>query len=759
MKPLRVVGQSVPRIEARAKATGTAQFIGDMRRQNMLYGKILHSPLAHANISAVDASRARALPGVAGVITWKDLPQIPYTSCGHPYPPDTPEDTLILSPRLRYVGDPVAAVAAETREIAETALELIDVEYKKLPAYFTPEDALADGAVELHEGLKNIAGENQYEIGNVDSAMAGADFIVEDEYRTPIVTHTPIEPHVSLAELDDQGRLIIHVANQMPTVLRQRISLALGLKIRDLRIIQGYVGGGFGGKQEPVFEPLNAALTLATRRPVMLEISREECISCTRTRHASHIRMKTGLTREGKILAREMSITNNTGAYASHGHNVIYNVASNFCLLYPTENLRFFGRSVYTNILIAGAMRGYGIPQYTFAMESHIDHLAETVGMDPLEFRRLNMFKPGDPINAPYFTVTTCGLPEVIKKCEEAIGYQKFRKQPKSGGDIKRGIGIALSNYGQSCFPHSVELSGARMMVNEDGSASLFINSSDVGQGSNTVMQQIAAEAFGVPRDWIHVISGDTDLCPFDSGAYASRQTYVTGHAVKKAALACREQILEFAAKKYAVNKERLDITEGVLIDAQGNRRIASLEEVTMAMTYDLRTPATISHDAYHYPTDNMLTYGCTMALVEVDVKTGKVDVKKLVSAMDSGRLINPLMAMGQLNGGNIMSIGFGLSEQILIDPETGGVYNDNLLDYKIPTFADIPEIEGYFIQTDEPSSAYGNKSLGEPPNITPAAAIRNAVLDATGVAIDQLPLTPERVLTALRKAENRGGA
>jgi xanthine dehydrogenase molybdenum-binding subunit len=301
-----------------------------------------------------------------------------------------------------------------------------------------------------------------------------------------------------------------------------------------------------------------------------------------------------------------------------------------------------------------------------------------------------------------------------------------------------------------------VELSGARVMVNEDGSATLFINSSDVGQGSNTVMRQIAAEALGIPCEWINVISGDTDLCPFDSGAYASRQTYVTGHAVKKAALACREQILEFASKKHSINLQQLDMAEGILIDTRDGKQIARLEDLTMAMMYDLHTPATISHDAYHYPTDNMLTYGCTMALVEVDTKTGKVDVKKLVSAMDSGILINPLAALGQLNGGNIMSIGFGLSEQILINPKTGAVYNDNLLDYKIPTFADVPEIEGHFIQTDEPTSAYGNKSLGEPPNITPAAAIRNAVLDATGIAIDQLPLTPERVLMALRKAENR---
>ncbi|MDR1949066.1 MAG: molybdopterin-dependent oxidoreductase [Spirochaetaceae bacterium] len=757
MESYRVVGQNIPRIDAAAKVSGAARYIADMRREGMLYAKLLHSPWAHADIKTIDDSRARALPGVAAVITYRDVPAIPFTSCGHPYPPDTPEDTLILSRRLRYAGEPAAAVAAVTPEIAEEALGLIEVEYEELPAYFTPEDALAEGAVELHGGSKNICGESSYEIGDVDRVMAGADIIAEDEYLTPIIAHTPIEPHVSLCETDDRGRLVIHVSNQVPNIMRQRISYALGMKVGQVRIIQACVGGGFGGKQEPVFEPINAVLALATRRPVLLELSREECISCTRTRHASRIRMKTGITKDGRILAREMRVVNNTGAYASHGHNVVYNMASQFALLYPTPNLRFAGKTVYTNIPIAGAMRGYGIPQLNFAMESHIDHLARLLRRDPLEYRKQICYKLGDPINIEHFTVNTCGLPDIIRKCEEAVDYAGFRGQPKSGGVFKRGIGVSICSYGQSCYPHSVELSGARVTMHEDGSVTLFVNSAEIGQGADTVMLQIAAETLGIPHDWITVVSGDTDICPFDVGAFASRQTYVTGQAVKKAAMAVKKQILDWVTENRSVEQTRLDIVEGIILDRERGRVIAPLESVTMDMIYSIRNAATISHEAFYSPTDNMLTFGCTMAIVEVDTKTGKVAVEKLVSAFDSGRLINPLAALGQLNGGNIMCTGFGLSEQILIDPKTGRVYNDNLLDYKIPTFADVPEIEGYFVETDEPSSAYGNKSLGEPPNIPPAAAIRNAVLDATGVAIDQIPLTPERVLMAIRAAGAKG--
>lgn len=746
------VGHSVNRVDARAKVTGRAVYAADLWRRDMLCAKILRSPHAHANIVNINTEKAKAMPGVEAVLTYKDVPDIYFTSCGHPHPSDTPEDTLILSKRLRYCGDPVAAVAATTREIARKALDLIEVEYEVLPAYLTPSEALAAGAVEIHEGSGNICGENEYEIGDVGQAMREAAHVVVDEFDTPIVSHSPIEPHASMTELDSNGRVIIHTCTQVSSILRERTALALGKKIRDIRVIRTTVGGGFGGKQEPIYEILNAAMTIATGKPVKLELTREECLACTRTRHASHFRLRTAIDKDGKILARELIGTNNGGAYASHGHNVLLSVAAQFCLLYPTENLHFKGTTAYTNIPIAGAFRAYGIPQYAFAMESHIDHLARTVGKDPLDYRKEHMFRIDSPILAPHFSINTFGLPDIIKKCEEAIEYENFRKLPKSEGPIKRGIGVGLCSYGQSCFPWSVELSGARVMVNEDGSASLFVGSAEIGQGSDTVMQQIAAETLGIPHHWVHVISNDTDLCPFDIGAFASRQTYVTGHAVKKAAQRCKDQILDYVAENYTVERSRLDIWNGLIVDQKSNHTISSLEDVVMKMVYNIPNPVTICHDASYHPTDNVLTYGCSMALVEVDTTTGKVEVKKLASAMDSGRLINPLAAMGQLYGGNTMSLGFGLYEQLLIDPKSGKTLNDNMLDYKIPSFADIPEIEVFFVETDEPSSAYGNKSLGEPPNIAPAVAVRNAVLDATGVAINEIPLTPERVYEALKK-------
>ncbi len=755
MKKLDVVGQKKPRIDAYEKVTGQAKYVGDMRLPGMLYGKVYHSPVAHAIITKVHTEKAKALPGVEAVITYEDVPNIPYTPCGHPFPFDTPLDTLILEKHVRYVGDPVAAVAATTPEIAAKAVSLIEIEYEELPAYFTPEDAMAPDAMEIHDGSKNIAGENSYEIGNVDEAFKNAAYVFEDEFETPIIAHSQIETHVSIVDIDHNGRLTLYVANQCPHILRERIAYALGLKVKDLRVIKGHVGGGFGGKQEPVYEPLNCVLTQVTKRPVMLEITREECLATTRTRHSAKIRLRSALDSNYNFIAREAEIIHNTGAYSSHGHNVVFNQATQFALLYPTPNIRFTGYSVYTNILIAAAMRAYGIPQWTFAMESHIDNIARKIGKNPLDYRKQVIYKLGDPILVDHMTINTCALPEMIEKGKELIGWDTFEHTVSDDGKIKRGIGMCCASYGQSCYPHSVETSSARVNVNEDGSATLFIGCTEIGQGCNTIMGQICAEALGVPFEWIQVNGVDTDISPFDPGAYASRQTYVSGMAVKKAAQACKEDILDHAHRQLTIARDRLDIKEGYIIDTfDDNRRVCPLEDVMMKIYYSIPHAASVCHQAYHSPTDNFLTFAVGFAIVNVDTGTGQVDVEKLITLMDCGRLINPQTAMGQLTGGAMMSYGFGLTEQILINPKTGKVYNDNLLDYKVPTMADVPDMTGMFFETDEASSAYGNKSLGEPPNLTPAVAIRNAVCNATGVAMNKIPLTPERVLMNLKAAE-----
>lgn len=756
MKTFDVVGQPVNRSDGYEKVTGRAKYVGDIKVPGMLYGKIFRSAKAHAVIKSLDTTKAKALDGVVAVVTYDDCPDIPFTTCGHPFPFDTPLDSRILNKHVRYVGDPIAAVAAVSKDIAERAVALIEAEYEELPAYFTPEDALKPDAYEIHEGLRNIAGENEFEIGNVDKAFSEAAYVFEDELEMPIVTHSPIEPHISLVEIDHNGRLTLHLSGQVPFIMRERLAYALGIKERDIRVIKGYVGGGFGGKQEPVHEQINCLLTMKTKKPVLLELTREECLATTRTRHAAKIKIRSALDKNYRFMARDIHVIHNTGAYSSHGHNVALNIATQCQVLYPVKNLRYEAKSVYTNILIAGAMRGYGMPQWTFAMESHVNNIAHRLHMNPLDFRNLNRFSKENPFDVQHLSMHTCGLNEAIEKGKAMIGWDSFKKEEQKDSKFKKGIGVALCTYGQSCYPHSVELSSARISMNEDGSATLFIGCAEIGQGTDTVMAQIAAETLGIPFEWIHIYAGDTDICPFDVGAYASRQTYVAGMAVKNAAMACKEDILNFAEEHYGIPAQALDVKKGVIIRKEDGSEVCPLETLMHKVIYNFPHADYISHTGYHTPVDNMDTFGACFAEVTVDTGTGQVEVDKLVTLLDSGRIINPQTAYGQLYGGSVMSYGYGLTEQILIDPKTGRVYNDNLLDYKVPTSADVPDISALFVETDEPTSAYGNKSLGEPPNLAPAAAIRNAVCDALDgkVFFNQIPLTPERVLMTIKEAE-----
>lgn len=748
------IGNSIPRIDSLPKVTGAAKFVGDLKIPGMLYGKVLRSPYAHAIIKNIDTGRARELPGVITVLTYKDVPQNQYTSTGHPHPDDTPRDMRILDQKVRYVGDAVAAVAAETPEAARKALELIEVEYEVLPAVFTPEEALTGEAPEIHHGTKNITGQNCYEIGDVHAGFTMSDLIIEDEFKTPVVTHCPIENHISIAYPEYDGRLTVHSSSQSPHILRRILGVALGMPIGKIRVIKTLVGGGFGGKQDIVQEPLNAALALASGKPVLLEYTREEEMSACRTRHSMQIKLKTGVSKEGKILAREMKVLSNGGAYSSHGHSVCLNIGSQFSPLYPTPNLRYQATTVYTNILVAGAMRGYGIPQLNFAIESHLDNIATKLNLDPIEFRLKNLCQTGDYDQYTGIAINSCGIQEMIEQGKWRTRWDEKRACTDHHGKKKKGIGMACFSYVQSTYPHQVELSGARIMLNEDGSASLFLGAADIGQGSDTVFAQMAAEVLGIPIDTIKVISADTDICPFDLGAYASRQTYVTGMAVKKAATACKNDILHVAAKLLNRSPDGMETCAGFVVDKESQEKLLNISEVTMNAFYDLKNPVTITHDAYFTPECNALSFGVTFAEVEVDQATGEIEVINLLCLHDSGKIINPQMAEGQVHGGASMSFGYGIMEQLLIDQQTGRVINNNLLDYKLPTIMDVPPIEAVFIETNEPSSAFGNKSLGEPPNLSPASAIRNAVLQATGIGFNEIPMTPERVLKKLRESQ-----
>lgn len=758
-----IVGKQTKPQDAYDKVTGKAVYVGDMKFQNLLYGKILRSPHPHAMVKHINTSDALSLPGVKCVLTYDDVPQTPFTTCGHPLPFEAPLDSHIFEKHVRYVGDAIAAVAAETPEIAKKALSLIEVTYEQLPFYLTPDEALAEDALELHEGSKNIAGEISLEIGDVEQAFQEAAYIIEDKYDSPIVVHAAIEPHISVVDIDcHTGRLTFYVSTQVPTIMRERLAYILGLKRNMVRIVNACVGGGFGGKQEPIFEFINAVLTQRCGCPVQLELTREETLSCTRTRHSAHFEFKTSLDKNGRITARDMKVVQNTGAYSSHGHSVILNQFGQFDGLYPAPNMRFHGRTVYTNIQIAAAMRGYGIPQYCIANESHIDHLAAVAGMDPLEFRRQNLYKLGDEVKFGRYGHYTCGLPEILEKGEKGIGYHEFMQNDRSNGRIRRGVGMALATYASCVFPHSCELSGVRIMVHDDASATLFTGTAELGQGINTALAQIAAEALGIPYEWIKVVGGDTDICPADAGAYASRQTYVAGNAAKRAALECKQQILERSIillkerHEMQIDAKNIDTRNGFIINVESGKEMMSMESVMEDIIYHKFRGGTCCHEVGHVPTDNVITYAGSFASVTVDMETGKVEVEKLFTCVDCGNRINPNAAIGQLVGGSVMSLGFGLMEQLLVDKKTGKINNDNLLDYKIPTMADIPEIEAVFVETYDPSSAYGNKSLGEPPNITPAAAIQNAVRNAIGFPVGANPLTPERTFAAINRAKKQ---
>ncbi|MDD4541842.1 MAG: molybdopterin-dependent oxidoreductase [Eubacteriales bacterium] len=755
MSKPNIVGSNMKKPDSYDKVTGRTKYVADLHFDRMLHAAIKRSPYAHANIKSIDTSEAEAMPGVVAVVSYKDAPDIMFTLCGHPYPADdTPWDTRIFNRRVRYFGEPVAAVAAETKDIAKAALDNIKIEYEVLPFYLTADEALAEDATEIHPKTKNITDSSGYEVGDVDAAFNDPELIiVEDSFKTPIVTHCPIETHISVVDIDSRGRLTFYVSNQVPNIMRERLSYALGLPYHKVRVVKQPIGGSFGGKQEPVYEQINALLTLKANRPVLLELTREEELASTRTRHSGIFKYKTAITKDGDIVAREMSVIQNTGAYSSHGHCVIDCIAGQFPELYPSPNYRFKGLTAYTNILIAGAMRGYGIPQYCASHEAHVDHVARSIDMDPLEYRKKNSFKLGDDTKQTGFKHYTCGLGELMERGSRDIGYESFHQKVQDPDSRKRrGIGLGLSSYASCVFSHSAEMSTATIVIHEDASATLKVGCIDSGQGSVTAMQQIAAEELGIPMDWIHTYDGDTDLTPFDVGEYASRQTYVAGQAVKKAAIKCREHILEKAEKYYNVSAEDLFTEDGNIYRHSTGEMLCQMKEVTFKTYYDLFTPESICHHASHAPTENVLTYGVSFAEVEVDMDTGKVEIIKLINSLDCGKLVNPLLAECQLFGGAIMNLGYGMTEQILIDPKTGAVLNDNMLDYKIPTFADIPDLKGFFAETLDPSSAYGNKALGEPPNMAPSAALHNAVYDATGVWVGEIPLTPERVYAALQR-------
>lgn len=756
----KLIGSSVTRVDAFAKVTGKAKYADDFFERDMLVGKVLRSPYAHAIVKNIDVSKAKALEGVEAVITHKDLPKIKFPTAGHPWSLDPGHrdiaDTLMLTDKARFVGDNIAAVIAVDELTAEKALKLIEVEYEVLPHVIDPEEAIKPGAPVIHEERPdNIISSFGAVIGDIEEELKNADHVFEGEYQTSVVQHCHIENHSAYSYVDADGRIVIVSSTQIPHIVRRIVGQALGLSWGKIRVIKPYLGGGFGNKQDVIIEPLTAAMSLAVNgRPVRYALTREEVFICTRTRHAMKFNFKTAVSNEGKLLGIYIKDIVNNGAYASHGHSIAMSAGSKFRPLYNFKAITFDPKTVYTNIPAAGAMRGYGVPQICFALESHLDDIARKMNIDPIEFREQNLISAGhmDPLTKN--VVRTFGIPECIEKGKELINWdEKKKKYQNQSGEKRKGIGMACFSYLSGTHPVALELAGARIVMNQDGSVQLQISATEIGQGSDTVFSQMVAEVLGLPMDMVHINTvQDTDISPFDTGAYASRQTFVTGAAVKKAALEVRQKVLAIASKNTGLNGDELDIENAQIVEKRLRTIVCSLEDVAMESYYDRINAAPITSDVTENVRINAPAYGVTFAEVEVDIKTGKIEVLEIYNIHDSGIIINPELAEGQVQGGVSMGIGYALSEKLIFDEKTGKTLNNNLLDYKLQTILDTPDIGVAFVEKYEPAASFGQKSVGENPAISPAPAIRNAVLNATGVAFNKIPMNPQAVFEKFKE-------
>jgi putative selenate reductase molybdopterin-binding subunit len=773
-KDLKVVNHSPNKVDGLGMACGTAEYVDDVDVRGLLIGKILWSSRAHARIRRIDASKARALPGVRCVLTHHDVPRVPHTTAGQGYPEPSPYDTVVLDDKVRFVGDRVAAVAADTREIAEEALRLIEVDYEDLPAVFDPLEAMKDGAPVIHDqpdalripdAKHNIAAKFDFEY-HESPWFSEADVVIERTYRTQYAQHVAIEPHVTITHFDGQGRLVIRTSTQVPFHCRRIVAQALNVPLKRLRVVKPRIGGGFGSKQEIVLEDICAALSFKTRRAVKIEYTRKETFVSSRTRHPSIIRLKTGVKKDGTITDAEMEAVMNTGAYGTHALTVMMCSGSHTLPMYKMKNVKFTGKSVYTNLPVGGAYRGYGATQGFFAWEQQMDEMAEAVGMDPVEFRRKNYIRLGE--TSPVFkamgegregveqVITSSGLFEALDKGLKEIGWEKKRGKGRNApGPVKTGLGLCGLMQGSGIA--EVDMGAASIKLNEDGSFNLLIGAADLGTGCDTVMAQIAAEVLGAQPSDIIVTACDTDVTPFDVGAYASSTTYISGHAVKKAAEKIRAQIIEEAGKRILEEPvEDLFVQDKKVVSKKtgASCSFADISNNTLYYHNQYQIMASASHFSHTSPPP----FSVHFVEVSVDTETGQVKVLNYVAAVDCGTAINPKLAEGQTEGAVLNGISYALTEEMNFT-RNGRMINPSLRRYKIYNTKDVPPIKTILVPTYEPSGPFGAKSVSEISINGAQAAIANAIYDAVGVRLREAPFTPEKVLQALKEKERAAAA
>jgi len=763
-----VVGQSVTRYDGPDKVTGRSLYTADIRLPDMVYGKILGSTVAHGTIKRIDTSAARALPGVLAVITGEDVPDIWYGVSPARY-----DERILATERVRYVGDEVAAVAAIDEETAEQAVALIEVEYEELPAVFDPESAMAPEAELIHPEDPRFAGNIntrvEWDFGDVERGFAAADCIREQRFVGNRTYQSPIEPHAAIARWEHHGeRLTVWSSSQAPHYKQHMLARVFDLPMGNIRMIRPPVGGGFGAKCETT--PLELCAVVLARqlgRPVMMKYSRREMVYHFRGRHKQYIDMKIGVKKDGTITAVQSRILLDGGAYTSFGIITVYYAGSMLPTLYKIPNYKYDGYRVYTNLPASGAMRGHGVPQPRWAMESLLDDLAEELGLDPIEIRLRNAMEPNTrTIND--LDVSSCEFKKTLERARDESGWLEKRGQLPPGKGIGVGCGGFVSGAGypiyRSDFPHS----NALIRVHEDGKAvSLHIATAEIGQGCDTVLPQIAAEELGIPYDWVWLAECDSVLAPTDLGSYASRVTLMGGNAVKMAAAAAKVQILKVAGRQLGCDPHGLTAKEGRIFVAEHPElaigwdeaaRLAFSESGPVVGTGCYRPPPGLGgkYKGAAVGTSPAYSFATSVCEVAVDLETGAVKVERFSDFSDAGTVINPVTFHGQVEGGIIMGLGETLLEDTVHD-DTGALVNPDLHGYLIPTISDAPEIESHAVESYEPHGPFGAKEIGEgclPPIL---GAIANAIYDACGVRVTELPITPEKILRGLATQRQAG--
>jgi putative selenate reductase molybdopterin-binding subunit len=783
------VGKPEQKVDAVKLVQGKPAFAADFDPRGMLVAKVLHSPVAHAHITRIDASRARQLPGVAAVLTWQDIPRVVYSTAGQSDPIPGPLDSFSLDHKVRFIGDRVAFVAAESESIAEEALRLIEVDYEPLPLLLDPAEAMAPGAPLIHDEpefvnfaesdpKRNLAAHIRIDIGDVEKGFEEADFVIEADYEVPKVQQAHIEPHVVITYWDEDDRLVIRSSTQVPFHARRILAPVLGLPMKRIRVIKPRIGGGFGAKQEVLIEDVAAHLTIATGRPVLYEYTREEEFVASRSRHPMRIHMKTGVLKDGTITANSMYALSDTGAYGCHALTVTGNTGHKAMALYvgdgayrESPNIRFYADIVYTNHPPSGAYRGYGVPQGYWAVERHMEKIARKLGLNPLEFRLKNALRAGElhPFSTAWSegreprpeTIETCGLAECVQQGKSVIGWDDKFAHPEwhsvpGKPHLRRGIGVAMVMQG-TAIPY-LDMGAASIKMNDDGSFNLLVGATDLGTGSDTVLAQMAAEVLGVQVEDVITYSSDTDFTPFDKGAYASSTTYISGAAVVKAAEQVAQRIKQRAAR---------------LLTDKGAGRLVTAEEIRLvdrkavALDGSSVTLDEVAHHALHHADQEQIMgvasymspvspppFAAQYAEVTVDTQTGAVVVDRLVMAVDSGVIVNPITASGQIEGGMTQALGYAVCEEMVYD-DRGAARERDLRSYHIFQANEMPALDTIFIETFEPSHPFGVKAVAEIPMDGVAPAVANAVYDACGVDIDINPVTPEKVWRELRAKQN----